>query len=68
MPNVDLDGSQVGGPDTTYFDDVSFTETECELGRPARGLHKQSVYAFTTTDNDEVRHSVSGKQPIEVDA
>ena len=91
---MDLDGPQVGGPDTTYFDYVSFTGTKIshayQTGNsdwgdgtpdPRIGPHTfsaswtgqgevftSSVYAFTTTAKDEVRLSVSGKQPIEVDA
>jgi hypothetical protein len=94
MPNVDLDGPQVGGPDTTYFDHVSFTGTKISRtyqtgnsdwgdGTPDPGIgphtfgaswtgqgevSTSSVYAFTTTANDEVRLSVGGKPPIEVGA
>jgi hypothetical protein len=94
MPNVDLDGPQVGGPDTTYFGCVSCTGTRIsrtyqtlssDWGNgtpdPGIGLHTfsgswtgqgevstSSVYAFSTTANDEVRLSVGGKPPIEVDA
>lgn len=93
-PNVDLHGPQVGGPDTTYFDYVSFTGTKISRtyqtvsfdwgnGTPDPGIvphtfsaswagqgevSTNSVYTFTTTASDQVRLSVGGKQPIEVDA
>jgi hypothetical protein len=80
---VDLDGPQVGGPDTTYFDYVSLTGTKISRtyqtgnsdwgdGTPDPGIgphtfsaswtgqgevSTNSVYAFTTTANDEVRLS-----------
>ena len=91
---MDFDGPQVGGPDTTYFDYVSFTGTKISRtyqtvsfdrgnGAPDPGIgphtfsaswagqdevSTNSVYAFVTTANDEVRLSVGGKQPVEVDA
>ena len=93
-PNVDLHGPQVGGPDTTYFDYVSFTGTKISrtyqtvsfdwgngIPDPGIGPHAfsaswagqgevstNSAYTFTTTASDQVRLSVGGKQPIEVDA
>jgi hypothetical protein len=91
---VDLHSPQVGGPDTTYFDYVSFTGTKISRpyqtvsfdwgnGTPDPGIvphtfsaswagqgevSTNSAYTFTTTASDQVRLSVGGKQPIEVDA